>query len=217
MELHEERQKTARNLARRLLEIEAVRLSPASPFTWSSGWKSPIYCDNRLTLSHPLLRDLIKFELSQLVKEKFPDVEAISGVATAGIAQGALLADSLGLPFSYVRSSAKGHGMENRIEGSVTLGQRVVVVEDLVSTGGSSINAVGALRQAAAEVIGMVSIFTYGLPQAKANLEKAGVKLYSLCNFEILLEEARELGMFDSSAMESLRQWQADPATWNPQ
>lgn len=214
MEVLEHKKEQAKKLARKLLEIEAVRLSPEPPYTWSSGWKSPIYCDNRLTLSYPKLRDLIKFELSELIKDKFTDAEAISGVATAGIPQGALVADALGLPFSYVRSSAKGHGLENKIEGKVTLGQRVVVIEDLVSTGGSSLKAVEALRQAAAEVIGMVSIFNYGFPEAKKNLESAGVKLYSLCDYDILIEEAKEMDMFDTATLESLRQWQADPANW---
>src|SRR5690606_23672091 len=181
---------TAGMVARKLLEINAIKLQPKQPFTWASGWKSPIYCDNRLALSYPPIRNLIKERLTQVVREKFPQAEAIAGVATAGIPQGALLADALELPFLYVRSNPKGHGMENTIEGKETAGQKVLVVEDLVSTGGSSLKAVKDLRDAGFDVLGMVAIFTYGFDLAKRNFEEAGVKLICLSDYASMLPQA---------------------------
>lgn len=181
---------TAGMVARRLLEIKAIKLQPQQPFTWASGWESPIYCDNRLALSYPQVRSMIKEKLVEVARSKFNGIEAIAGVATAGIPQGALLADALDLPFLYVRSKAKGHGMENMIEGKVTEGQKVLVVEDLVSTGGSSLKAVQDLRNAGFEVIGMAAIFTYGFEVARENFEKANVKLVCLSDYEALLPQA---------------------------
>ena len=178
---------TAGLVASKLLEIKAIKLQPNEPFTWASGWKSPIYCDNRLALSYPEVRTFIKDRLIEVARREFEDVESIAGVATAGIPQGALLADALGLPFLYVRSKAKGHGMTNMIEGKVTVGQKVLVVEDLVSTGGSSLKAVQDLRDAGFDVVGMVAIFTYGFEVAKENFEKAGVKLICLSDYHALL------------------------------
>ena len=205
---------TAAIVAQKLLEIKAIRLQPEQPFTWASGWKSPIYCDNRLSLSYPEVRNIIKDELVNAIKENFPGVEAIAGVATAGIPQGALVADALGLPFLYVRSKAKGHGMENMIEGKVTPGQKVVVVEDLVSTGGSSLKAVQDLKGAEFDVLGMVSIFTYGFELAKNNFEEAGVKLVCLSDYEAMLPLAIELDYATSEDLSSLEEWRKDPANW---
>ena len=163
----------SQEVATQLLEIKAIKLRPKKPFDWSSGWKSPIYCDNRLSLSYPTIRNFIKNQLTEITKKKFPDVECIAGVATAGIPQGALLADSLDLPFVYVRSKPKGHGLENMIEGKVTKRQKVVIMEDLVSTGGSSLKAAEALQAAGFNILGMVAIFTYGLEIAQENFKKA--------------------------------------------
>ncbi len=208
------------NLASRvslgLLEIEAIKLQPNQPFTWASGWKSPIYCDNRLSLSYPTLRNLIRDGLIQTIKTHFPTVEAIAGVATAGIPQGALIADHLGLPFLYVRSKPKGHGMENMIEGKVSPGQKVVVIEDLISTGGSSLKAVADLKYAGFEVLGMAAIFTYGFDVAKNNFEEEQLPLVCLSNFEALLPLAVEKSYIDQNTLQSLEQWRKDPANWNP-
>jgi len=205
---------TAGLIARKLLEIKAIKLQPTQPFTWASGWKSPIYCDNRLALSFPEVRSLIKGQLVEVAKQKFPGVEAVAGVATAGIPQGALLADALDLPFLYVRSKAKGHGMENMIEGKVTPGQKVLVVEDLVSTGGSSLKAVQDLRDAGFEVLGMVAIFTYGFELAKENFEKAGVMLVCLSDYESMLPQAIEERYVSDADLASLITWRKDPASW---
>jgi len=205
---------TAEAIAQNLLEIKAIRLQPESPFTWASGWKSPIYCDNRLSLSFPEIRKNIKDQLTQLVKENFSDAEGIAGVATAGIPQGALIADALDLPFLYVRSKPKGHGMENMIEGKVTPGQKVVVVEDLVSTGGSSLKAVQDLRNAGFEVLGMVAIFTYGFDVAKKNFEEADVKLYCLSDYASMLPQAVELEYVSQKDLESLEEWRSNPSEW---
>ncbi len=206
---------TAGLVASKLLEIKAIKLQPNEPFTWASGWKSPIYCDNRLALSYPEVRTMIKERLVQVARERFMGVEAIAGVATAGIPQGALLADALGLPFLYVRSKAKGHGMENMIEGKVTAGQKVLVVEDLVSTGGSSLKAVQDLRNAGFEVVGMVAIFTYGFEIAKENFEKAGVKLVCLSDYSALLPKAIEESYVSRTDLESLNTWRKDPGSWS--
>lgn len=207
-------QSVAAEVADQLLEIQAIRLQPQKPFTWASGWKSPIYCDNRLSLSFPKVRNLIKDNLVKSIQHFFPEVEAIAGVATAGIPQGALLANELDLPFVYVRSKPKGHGMENMIEGKVSPGQKVVVVEDLVSTGGSSLKAVEDLRNAGVDVLGMVAIFSYGFSIADQNFESAKVKLIVLSHYEALLPQALERNYIDENVLESLTQWRRDPANW---
>lgn len=204
----------ALKVASQLLQIKAIKLSIEDPFTWSSGWKSPIYCDNRLSLSYPETRTFIKEALAEAAKAQFPGYEAVAGVATAGIPQGALLAEALGVPFVYVRSKPKGHGMENLIEGKVTPGQKVIVVEDLVSTGGSSLKAADALIASGFEVLGMLSIFTYGFPLADDNFEKAGIKLHCLSNYKIMLEKAVELGYINESDITSLEEWRNDPGNW---
>jgi len=205
---------TAALVAKKLLEIKAIQLQPDKPFTWASGWKSPIYCDNRLSLSYPEARTIIKKELVTAILENFPRVEAIAGVATAGIPQGALIADTLNLPFLYVRSKPKGHGMENMIEGKVTPGQKVVVVEDLVSTGGSSLKAVTDLKNAGFEVLGMVAIFTYGFDIAKRNFEEAGVSLVCLSDYASLLPLAVSYNFATEKDLNSLEEWRKDPAGW---
>lgn len=214
MQLNEADKATALKIASDLLSIEAIKLSINDPFTWSSGWKSPIYCDNRMSLSYPETRTFIKSELAKVAKEKFPGYEAVAGVATAGIPQGALLADLLEVPFIYVRSKPKGHGMENLIEGKVDPGKKVLVVEDLVSTGGSSLKAAEALRQAGYEVLGMLAIFTYGFPLADENFEKAGITLHCLSNYSIMLEKAIEMGYITSGDVASLEEWRKAPALW---
>ena len=208
--LNEVEQKVAESL----LQIKAIKLQPKSPFTWASGWKSPIYCDNRVTLSHPSIRTYIRQQLAQLIQEEFGAVEMISGVATAGIPQGVLVAQDLGLPFTYVRSSAKDHGRQNLIEGEVVSGQRVVVVEDLISTGKSSLQAVKALREAGCNVVGLVSIFTYGFDQATQNFAEAKCPMLSLCNYNALIKVAVEKSYVLESDVELLEQWRKDPANW---
>lgn len=207
-------QSIAAEVADKLLEIQAIRLQPEKPFTWASGWKSPIYCDNRLSLSFPEVRNLIKNQLVISVSHFFQDVEAIAGVATAGIPQGALIANDLGLPFVYVRSKPKGHGMENMIEGKVTPGQKVVIVEDLVSTGGSSLKAAEDLKNAGFEVLGMVAIFSYGFEVAAQNFSNAGVKLVCLSHYDALLPIAVKRNYVTSEMLESLSEWRKDPGSW---
>lgn len=202
--------------ANHLLKIGAVKLSPAKPFTWASGWKSPIYCDNRLTLSYPETRSFMKEQLLSMIRTAYQEVEGIAGVATAGIPQGALLADMLKVPFCYVRSKPKDHGMTNLIEGRIDLGQKVVVIEDLVSTGGSSLKAVDALREAKAQVLGMAAIFTYGFPVAEQNFEHSGVVLACLCDYHTLVKAASDNGYIQPSDMASLEAWRKDPANWKP-
>lgn len=204
----------AAEVADKLLEIQAIRLQPEKPFTWASGWKSPIYCDNRLSLSFPKVRTMIKEQLVRSIQHYFPNVEAIAGVATAGIPQGALLANDLDLPFIYVRSKAKGHGMENMIEGKVVPGQKVVVVEDLVSTGGSSLKATQDLLDAGFEVLGMIAIFSYGFDLAVQNFEKAGVKLVCLSHYEAMLPMAVQRKYITDDVLDSLSEWRKDPASW---
>lgn len=206
----------AKQIARHLLEVEAIRLSPNSPFTWASGWKSPIYCDNRLALSYPAVRNYIKEHIASAISTRFPEVEAIAGVATAGIPQGALVADELSLPFLYVRSKPKGHGMENMIEGKITPGQKIVVIEDLVSTGGSSLKAVNDLRQNGFDVLGMVSIFTYGFDVARDNFASAGVALVCLSDYDHMLAEALAGEYIAQDSLEALSSWRKDPANWKP-
>ncbi|MFA0962990.1 orotate phosphoribosyltransferase [Roseivirga sp. BDSF3-8] len=204
----------AAEVAAGLLNAGAIRLQPKNPFTWSSGWKSPIYCDNRISLSFPELRTFIKVKLSELIRAHFPDAEAIAGVATAGIPQGALIADYLDLPFLYVRSKPKGHGMTNQIEGKATPGQRVVVVEDLISTGGSSLKAVEALRSADVSIEGLVAIFTYGFDLSIENFEQAKVPFYCLSDYPHLLEEALKRGIIKEDEVDVLAAWRKDPANW---
>ena len=204
----------AAEVAKRLLEIQAIRLQPEKPFTWASGWKSPIYCDNRLSLSFPEVRTMIKHNLTRAVQHFFPSAEAIAGVATAGIPQGALLANDLDLPFLYVRSKPKGHGMENTIEGKVVANQKVVVVEDLISTGGSSLKAVEDLRYAGFEVLGMVAIFSYGFEVADKNFSEAGVPLVCLSNYDALLPQAVAENYIDQSTLNSLADWRKNPGGW---
>lgn len=209
--LNEVEQKVAESL----LQIKAIKLQPKSPFTWASGWKSPIYCDNRITLSHPAIRTYIRQRLAQLIQEEFGSVEMVSGVATAGIPQGVLVAQDLGLPFTYVRSSAKDHGRQNLIEGEVVEGQRVVVIEDLVSTGKSSLQAVQALREAGCNVVGLVSIFTYGLDEATKNFADAKCPIFSLCNYDALIQVAVQKSYVLDSDVEFLQSWRKDPANWS--
>jgi orotate phosphoribosyltransferase len=206
--------KTARQVASMLLKINAIQLRPNQPFTWSSGWKSPIYCDNRLALSYPQVRTFIKEKLAALIRQNYSQAEIIAGVATAGIPQGALVADALDLPFIYVRSKPKEHGMTNMIEGKITPGQRVVIVEDLVSTGGSSLKVADALREAGFIVVGMVAIFTYGFEAAAKNFEDTQVSLYSLSNYHALLEEAVTGNYIARTELASLQEWRKDPAHW---
>ncbi|GAA6529062.1 MAG: orotate phosphoribosyltransferase [Prevotella sp.] len=200
--------------ALKLLQIKAIKLQPNNPFTWASGWKSPFYCDNRKTLSYPTLRTFVKLEFAHIIQEQFPEVEAIAGVATGAIPQGALVSDVLNLPFVYVRSKPKNHGLENLIEGELKPGTKVVVLEDLVSTGGSSLKAVEALRKYGCEVIGMVASYTYGFPEAKKAFKDAGVQLYTLTDYDHVVAEALETGYIADSDVEVLHKWRKDPANW---
>ncbi|MBD5379852.1 MAG: orotate phosphoribosyltransferase [Bacteroides sp.] len=206
----------ARILAEKLLNISAIKLQPLNPFTWASGWNSPIYTDNRKTLSYPDVRSFIKIELCRLIMENFGDADAIAGVATGAIAQGALVADQLGLPYVYVRSTPKDHGLENLIEGNLKPGQKVVVVEDLISTGGSSLKAVEAIRAAGCEVVGMVAIFTYGFPVAVEAFKKAGVTLLTLSNYNAMLDAALKIKYIGNEDIDTLKEWRKDPANWTP-
>lgn len=208
--------KVARLLAEKLLKISALKLQPANPFVWASGWNSPIYTDNRRTLSYPEMRSFIKLELSHLIMENFPEVDAVAGVATGAIAQGALVADELNLPYVYVRSTPKDHGLENLIEGNLKPGQKVVVIEDLISTGGSSLKAVEAIRNAGCEVVGMAAIFTYGFPVAVKRFNEAGVKLITLSNYNSMLEAALETNYIKEDDLATLKEWRKDPANWSP-
>ena len=204
-----------RLFAEKLLKVKAIKLQPANPFTWASGWKSPIYCDNRKTLSYPSLRNFVKIEISRLILEKFGQVDSISCVATGAIPQGAMFADELNLPFVYVRSKPKDHGLENLIEGELRPGMKVVVIEDLVSTGGSSLKAVEALRQNGCEVIGMVASFTYGFQVAVEAFKAANVKLLTLTNYEAVLKVALDTDYIAEEDIEVLQAWRKDPANWN--
>ena len=200
--------------AEKLLQAEAVRLSPDQPFTWASGWKSPIYCDNRKLLSLPFIREYIKSELCNVVFEQFADAELIAGVATAGIPWGAMIADQIKLPFVYVRAKAKDHGLGNQIEGSYQAGQKTIVVEDLVSTGKSSLEVVNVLRKAGLEVSGLVSIFTYGFDAARKAFEEQQVQCVSLTNYEALIQLAENKGLVQPTSREVLLNWRKDPANW---
>ena len=205
-----------RILAEKLLRISAIKLQPENPFVWASGWNSPIYTDNRKTLSYPDIRSFIKVELCRLIMEEFETPDAIAGVATGAIAQGALVADTMGLPYVYVRSTPKDHGLENLIEGNLKPGQKVVVIADLISTGGSSLKAVEAIRAAGCEVVGMAAIFTYGFPVAEEAFKKAGVTLRTLSNYNSMLEAALETDYIKASDIETLREWRKDPSIWVP-
>lgn len=205
-----------RLVAEKLLKIKAVKLQPANPFTWASGWKSPIYCDNRKTLSYPAIRNFIKLELARTISEKYEDANAIAGVATGAIAQGALVADILGLPFVYIRATPKDHGLENLIEGELKPNSKVVVIEDLVSTGGSSLKAVKAIRNFGCEVLGMVAIFTHGFPIAEEQFKQAKVSLTTLSNYNAVVEEAVRTNYIEEEDMAILQEWRKDPANWNP-
>lgn len=203
---------TAEEIAHILLKVKAIKLSTQDYFIWASGWKSPIYCDNRKLLSYPDERNVLKDNFAQLIKEKFPDAEMISGVATAGIAHAAYIADALNLPLSYVRSKPKGHGLENLIEGDLKSGAKTVVVEDLISTGGSTLKAIKALKDVDADVLGAVAIFSYGFPQAVKNFEAAGCRYYTLSDYEHLLPCALEEGFISEEHMELMKSWRLAPS-----
>lgn len=205
---------SALKIAEFLLQIKAIKLEPSKPFTWASGWKSPIYCDNRVTLSYPKVRTYIRQEFVNIILDKFGKPDVIAGVATGGIAQGALVAEELGLPFVYVRSEAKKHGLTNMIEGIVEKGQSVVVIEDLVSTGGSSLKAVEALREAGCDVKGMAAIFTYGFKTATENFKKAKCKLVTLSDYDTLIKQAFQSNYVSEKELKSLAQWREDPSVW---
>lgn len=198
-----------------LLQIKAVRLQPNQPFTWASGWKSPIYCDNRKTLSYPKIRTAIRQTFSEQIQQAFGPVEVIAGVATGGIAIGALVAEEMGLPFVYVRSESKGHGLENQIEGVLETNQRVVVIEDLISTGGSSLKAVQALRKSGANVLGLAAIFSYGFEKAHQSFEEAECPFFTLSDYSHLIEQAINTNYISSSDLDSLRSWRTNPENWN--
>ncbi len=197
-----------------LLKLEAIKLSPDNPFVWASGWKSPIYCDNRIILSDPFSRDLIANNFSEIIKSKYKNVELIAGVATGAIGIGILVAQKLNLPFIYVRPEAKKHGRKNQIEGKAVENQKVVVIEDLISTGKSSLNAVKALRNSKLDVLGMVAIFTYGFETSVNNFEKDLVKLETLCDYSRLLEKALEIDYIKKEYLETLTEWNKDPENW---
>jgi len=197
-----------------LLQINAIKLNPANPFTWASGWKSPIYCDNRKTLSYPKVRNEICDGFKKQIIEKYPDAEAIAGVATGAIAHGMLVADRLNLPFIYVRSAPKKHGLENLVEGEFKAGQKVVVIEDLISAGLSSLSAVEALRSAGCNVLGMLAIFTYGFNHASENFKNSNVKIDTLANYTQLIELAIEQGFVNKDHLELLQSWRSNPEDW---
>ena len=203
-----------KSIAEKLLKIRAIKLQPNNPFTWASGWKSPIYCDNRKTLSYPAIRTFIKTEIAHTILENFPGVEVIAGVATGAIAQGAMVADVLGLPFIYIRPEPKDHGLENTIEGDLRLGQKVVVVEDLISTGSSSLKAAEAIRKNGSEVLGMVAIFSYGFPVAEQKFKAAKIKYHTLCNYDTVLSEALATKYISEQDIELLKLWRHNPAEW---
>jgi orotate phosphoribosyltransferase len=202
-------------VAEKLLQVNAIKLSPDNPFTWASGWKSPIYCDNRKVLSFPYIRDFIKSEMCNVIFEKFPDVDLLAGVATAGIAWGAMAADQLKLPYIYVRPKPKEHGLGNQIEGYYENGQRTVVIEDLVSTGKSSLQVVNVLKEQGLDVIGMVSIFSYGFPEATSSFLDASLTWYSLTDYPALIQLALKKGIVNGKQQEVLLKWRDDPAHWD--
>ncbi len=201
-------------VTKKLLEINTIKIQPTNPFTWASGWKSPIYCDNRKILSYPETRNYIRDRFVDIIRKKYPEAEVIAGVATGAIAIGALVADVLGLPFIYIRSKPKDHGLENLIEGDLNPNQKVVVVEDLVSTGISSLNAAGAVNNYGAVVIGMVAIFTYNFQHAIDNFKKANIELTALSRYQILIDTAVEIGEITTDQVETLMKWREDPSKW---
>jgi orotate phosphoribosyltransferase len=205
---------TAAKVAEFLLQIKAVKLQPSNPFTWASGWNSPIYCDNRKTLSHPRIRTFIRQKFVEAINASFPKPDVIAGVATGAIAQGVLVAEEMGLPFIYVRPEPKKHGLGNMIEGEFKSGQSVVVIEDLISTGGSSLKAVEALRDAGCEVKGMAAIFTYGFADAEANFRNANVPLITLSDYSALIRQAMNENLIAESELETLEAWRKSPSTW---
>lgn len=205
---------TARKTAEVLLQVNAIKLSPREPFTWASGWKSPIYCDNRIILSFPHIRNYIRETMGKQIEKHYGKPDAIAGVATGAIGIGMLVAEYLGLPFVYVRPDTKSHGRKNQIEGFIERGQNVVVVEDLISTGKSSLNAVKALKEADINVKGMIAIFTYGFEVASENFEKEGVKLLTLSNYESLLEQAAYTNYISEAELKTLSEWNSSPSTW---
>ncbi len=207
-------EKSAKKIAEYLLQIKAIKLQPSNPFTWASGWKSPIYCDNRKTLSFPEVRSYIRDSFAALISKLYPGAEMIAGVATGAISHGALAADKLELPFIYVRSGAKEHGLGNQIEGYYQEGQKVVVIEDLISTGSSSLNAVKALRDAGCEVLGMVAIFTYEFKKASDGFATEKCILHTLCNYSTLIETAVNTGYITENDVETLKKWRIDPSKW---
>jgi orotate phosphoribosyltransferase len=207
---------TPKHFAEKLLQIKALQVNLQKPYTWASGWKSPVYCDNRKVLSFPYVRDFVKSELANMILEQYPDAEVIAGVATAGIAHGVMAADLLKLPFVYVRAKPKEHGMGNQIEGVLLPGQKVVVVEDLISTGKSSLQVVDVLREQRAEVLGMCGLFTYGFPVADEAFERAGLPLHTISNYTALMEVAEEQQLVRPEDKEILAKWREDPANWQP-
>lgn len=205
---------SAKKIAEYLLQIKAIKLQPSNPFTWASGWKSPIYCDNRKTLSFPEVRSFIRDSFSRVVSECYQEAELVAGVATGAIAHGVLVAEKLGLPFIYVRSEPKEHGLGNQIEGYYEKGQKVVVIEDLISTGGSSLGAVRALREAGCDVLGMAAIFTYEFSKSADGFKAAGCELQTLSNYSALISTAVETGYITNDDVETLKKWRLDPAGW---
>jgi orotate phosphoribosyltransferase len=210
-------EESSKKIAEYLLQIKAIKLQPSNPFTWASGWKSPIYCDNRKTLSYPLVRSYIRDSFAALVTRLYPEVQLLAGVATGAIAHGVLAAEKMSLPFIYVRSEAKEHGLGNQIEGAFEKGQKVVVIEDLISTGGSSLNAVRALREAGCEVLGMAAIFTYEFQKAADGFANAACRLDTLCSYSVLVDTAVKTGYITDSDTETLKSWRLDPAGWGRQ
>lgn len=205
---------SAKKIAEYLLQIKAIKLNLASPFTWASGWKSPIYCDNRVTLSYPIIRNFIRQQFVEIIKNEYGTPDVIAGVATGGIAHGALVAQDMGLPFVYVRASEKKHGLGNQIEGVIESGQSVVVIEDLISTGTSSLNAVEALRNNGCNVKGLVAIFSYNFPLAEQNFKNAKCAYQTLTNYDVLLERALEERYIKEADIESLKNWKINPESW---
>ena len=205
---------TAKRMAEYLLQIKAIKLQPSKPFTWASGWKSPIYCDNRMTLSFPEIRTYIRDAFAEKVRRLYPGADLIAGVATGAIAHGALVADRLGMPFVYVRSGTKDHGLGNRIEGHHEQGQQAVVIEDLISTGGSSLGAVRALREAGVTVLGMIAIFTYGFSRAEDAFVAEGCRLDTISNYNVLVDMAAESGYITQRDVETLKEWRKEPSEW---
>lgn len=202
------------NIAKSLLKINAIKLNPVNHFTWASGWYSPIYCDNRKILSYPNVRNEVRDAFVETIKQLYPDVDVIAGVATGAIAHGVLVAEKMGLPFVYVRASAKKHGMENLVEGELKEGQKVVVIEDLISTGGSSLKAVEALREKNCKVLGLLAIFTYAFDVSEQNFQDANVKLDTLCNYHQLMGPAVDMNYIKEDELNTLKEWRKDPSVW---